>query len=88
MTPQLTYTNSRSRFADTREGSFFKAAFITYVSVQFSPVSSDLFLMSIGVLYAKLGMKEKGIKYLTIAAQISPGNTRIKNNLSSVQQMK
>jgi tetratricopeptide (TPR) repeat protein len=45
----------------------------------------DLFLMSIGVGYAKLGEKAKGVRYLERAAQISPGNSRIHDNLNNVR---
>ncbi len=44
----------------------------------------DLFLMSIGVCYAEAGQKAKGLQYLKRAAQISPGNTRIRKNLDKV----
>lgn len=47
----------------------------------------DLFLMSIGVCYAQVGRKAKGLRYLERAAQISPGNTRIRKNLEQVQRM-
>ena len=47
----------------------------------------DLFLMSVGSSYAHLGQKSIAVKYLERAAQISPGNTRIKNNLYNVQHM-
>jgi len=47
----------------------------------------DLFLMSIGSSYAQLGQKSIALKYLERAAQISPGNTRIKNNLNNVRRM-
>jgi hypothetical protein len=42
--------------------------------------------MSIGVGYVELGEKAKGIRYLERAAQISPGNTRIKDNLAKARQ--
>jgi len=41
----------------------------------------DLFLMSIGTGYATLGQKERGLRYLERAVQISPTNTRIQQNL-------
>jgi len=44
----------------------------------------DLFLMSIGVGYAEIGQKAKALRYLERAAQISPGNTRIRENLDNV----
>jgi len=47
----------------------------------------DLFLMSIGVGYANLGQKAKGLRYLERAAQISPGNARIRDNLDKVRRM-
>jgi tetratricopeptide (TPR) repeat protein len=45
----------------------------------------DLFLMSIGSAYAWLGEKKKAITYLERAAGISPGNSRIRNNLNAVR---
>jgi len=47
----------------------------------------DLFLMSIGVSYFQLGEKEKAIQYLKRANMISPGNSRIRDNLNSAQRM-
>jgi tetratricopeptide (TPR) repeat protein len=47
----------------------------------------DLFLMSIGAGYANLRQKKKAIKYLERAAEISPGNTRIRENLNNVRSM-
>ena len=47
----------------------------------------DLFLMSIGSSYAHLGQKPIAVKYLERAAQISPGNTRIQNNLNNIKRM-
>ena len=47
----------------------------------------DLFLMSIGASYAQLGQKEKAIRYLERAAQISPGNSRIRDNLNTARRM-
>lgn len=46
----------------------------------------DLFLMSIGVAYVELGEKSKGIKYLERAAEISPGNNRIRENLDHARR--
>jgi tetratricopeptide (TPR) repeat protein len=47
----------------------------------------DLFLMSIGASYAQLGQKGKAIQYLGRAAQISPGNSRIRDNFNNAQRM-
>jgi tetratricopeptide (TPR) repeat protein len=44
----------------------------------------DLFLMSIGVGYANLRQKANAVRYLERAAQISPGNMRIRENLDGV----
>jgi len=44
----------------------------------------DLFLMSIGVGYAQLWQTQKAIRYLERAAQISPSNSRIRDNLNNV----
>jgi tetratricopeptide (TPR) repeat protein len=45
----------------------------------------DLFLMSVGAGFANLGQMSKAIKYLERAAEISPGNTRIRENLRSAR---
>lgn len=47
----------------------------------------DLFLMSIGVGYSNLGQKAKAVQYLERAAQISPGNSRIRDNLNNARRM-
>jgi uncharacterized membrane protein YhaH (DUF805 family) len=47
----------------------------------------DLFLMSIGSCYAHLGQKNKAFRYLKRAHEISPGNSRIRNNMNEVQRM-
>ena len=47
----------------------------------------DLFLMSIGSAYAHLGQKSIAVKYLERAANISPGNQRIKDNLNNIKRM-
>jgi tetratricopeptide (TPR) repeat protein len=47
----------------------------------------DLFLMSIGAGYAQLGQKAKAVRYLERAAQISPGNSRIRDNLDKARRM-
>lgn len=47
----------------------------------------DLFLMSIGVGYANLRQKAKAVRYLERAAQISPNNLRIRDNLNNAQRM-
>jgi tetratricopeptide (TPR) repeat protein len=46
----------------------------------------DLFLMSIGVAHVNLGQKAKAVQYLERAAQISPGNTRIRENLDQARR--
>jgi predicted Zn-dependent protease len=45
----------------------------------------DLFLMSVGVCYVQLGEKERGIRFLKRAAQISPNNSRIQKNLQAAE---
>jgi tetratricopeptide (TPR) repeat protein len=47
----------------------------------------DLFLMSIGASYAKLGQKGKAVQYLERAVQISPGKSRIRENLNNVRRI-
>jgi tetratricopeptide (TPR) repeat protein len=47
----------------------------------------DLFLMSIGVGYANLGQKVKAVHYLERATQMSPGNSRIRDNLNNARRM-
>jgi len=56
------------------------------IALELAP-GCDLFLMSIGVGYANLGQKAKGLRYLERAAQISPGNTRIRDSLDKVRHM-
>lgn len=47
----------------------------------------DLFLMSAGVCLARLGQPARGLRYLQRAAEISPGNNRIRENLRQVAGM-
>jgi tetratricopeptide (TPR) repeat protein len=47
----------------------------------------DLFLMSIGTGYAYLGQKARALRYLERAAAISPGNTRIQENLVQARRL-
>jgi len=47
----------------------------------------DLFLMSIGAGYAKLKQKDKAVLYLEKAAQISPDNARILENLNNLYRL-
>lgn len=47
----------------------------------------DLFLMSIGVCYTQVGQKERAIRYLQRASQISPTNSRIRENLTETRNM-
>ena len=46
-----------------------------------------MFLMSIGAGYAKLKQKDKAVQYLEKAAQISPDNARILENLNNVYRL-
>jgi tetratricopeptide (TPR) repeat protein len=48
----------------------------------------DLFLMSIGACYANLLQKAEAVQYLERAAQISPGNSRIRDTLNNARRMK
>jgi len=45
----------------------------------------DFFLMTIGVAYVQLGEKERGIRFLERAAQISPKVGRIRRNLENAR---
>ena len=47
----------------------------------------DLFLMSIGSSYGQLGQKQRAIRFLERAAQISPGNIRIRQNLENARRL-
>jgi tetratricopeptide (TPR) repeat protein len=47
----------------------------------------DLFLMSIGASYAHIGQKARAVRYLERAAQISPGNIRIRENLANARRI-
>ncbi|MDR0835580.1 MAG: tetratricopeptide repeat protein [Tannerella sp.] len=64
-----------------------KMAIVHYKKALELAPGCDLFLMSIGSGYAHLGQKAKALKYLEKAAQISPGNSRIRNNLNNVRKM-
>jgi len=55
-------------------------------AMQLAP-GCDLFLMSIGVGYVQLGQKVKGLRYLERAAEISPSNARIRENLTKARRM-
>lgn len=44
----------------------------------------DQYLMSVGCCYANMGQLRIGLKYLQRAAEISPNNERIRNNLAGV----
>ena len=54
------------------------------IALELAP-GCDLFLMSIGVGYANLGQKAKAVLYLERAAQVSPGNSRIRDNLNNAR---
>jgi tetratricopeptide (TPR) repeat protein len=45
----------------------------------------DLFLMSVGVAYVRLGQKERGLRFLERAARLSPSNGRIQKNLQAAR---
>lgn len=47
----------------------------------------DLFLMSIGAGYGQLGQKQRAVRFLERAAQISPGNVRIRQNLENARRL-
>lgn len=47
----------------------------------------DLFLMSIGAAYAQSRRKERALRYLERAAQVSPGNARIRENLENARRL-
>jgi tetratricopeptide (TPR) repeat protein len=63
----------------------YNESLLYYKQALQSAPGCDLFLMSIGVCYASLGQKQKALMYLERAAQISPGNTRIRENLAEVR---
>ena len=47
----------------------------------------DNYLMSIGCCYGNMGNKKIGLKYLERAAEISPGNERIRKNLAGLRRI-
>lgn len=53
-------------------------------ALQLAP-GGDLFLMSVGVAYVQLGEKERGLRFLERAAEISPTNGRIRRNLEAAR---
>ena len=73
-------------FAAGQRGNFRESIQHYQKALELAP-GCDLFLMSIGVSYAQLGQKERAIRYLQRANQISPGNVRILENLTNVQKM-
>jgi uncharacterized membrane protein YhaH (DUF805 family) len=65
----------------------YKSAIQHYKTALKLAPGCDLFLMSIGSGYAQLGQKAKAVQYLERAAQISPGNSRIRENLDKARRM-
>lgn len=57
----------------------------TYREALRSAPGCDLYLMSIGVLFAQLGLPETGLGYLQRAAELNPTNQRISRNLAAVR---
>jgi tetratricopeptide (TPR) repeat protein len=47
----------------------------------------DLYLMSIGACYARMGNPREGLPTLERAAKINPNNDRIQRNLAAIRQM-
>lgn len=73
-------------FAAGQRGNYVESIQYYKKALELAP-GCDLFLMSIGAGYAQLGQKAKAIRYLERAAQISPGNSRIRDNLNSARRL-
>jgi len=73
-------------FAAGQRGNYKESIQYYKKALELAP-GCDLFLMSIGAGYAQLGQKAKAIRYLERAAQISPGNSRICDNLNNARRM-
>jgi tetratricopeptide (TPR) repeat protein len=59
----------------------YRSAIQHYREALKSAPGCDLYLMSVGCGYARMGHTKIGIQYLERAAEISPDNARIRNNL-------
>ncbi len=57
----------------------------TYREALRSAPGCDLYLMSMGVLFAQLGLPEAGLRYLQRSAELNPTNQRILRNLAAVR---
>jgi tetratricopeptide (TPR) repeat protein len=69
------------------EAGDYEAAISRYrAALELAP-GCDLYLMSVGVCYAKLGHPEAGLPYLVRADRTSPGNEQIGANLDGVREL-
>lgn len=68
-----------------KRGDFVSAIHLYKQALQQAP-GCDLYLMSIGVGYHQLGERGKALDYLHRAAEISPDNARIRENLRLAEQ--
>lgn len=73
-------------YAAGQKGNYSQAILYYKRALKLAP-GCDLFLMSIGSCYAHLGQKAKALRYLERAAEISPGNSRIRENLNQARLM-
>gem|GEM_PF-1770858 len=70
-------------YATGQKDNYYQAINYYKQALKLAP-GCDLYLMSIGSAYVMIGQKERGIRYLERAAEISPGNKRIRENLNKV----
>ena len=73
-------------FAASQNGNY-KSSIKYYKEALILAPGCDLFLMSVGAGYAQLKQKEKAVGYLEKAAQISPDNARILENLNNAYKL-
>jgi tetratricopeptide (TPR) repeat protein len=73
-------------FAAGQQGDYLQSVQFYKEALRMAP-GCDLFLMSVGTSYAFLGQKTKSIQFLERAAQISPNNERIRENLEKARRL-
>ncbi|MBN2588535.1 MAG: hypothetical protein JXA96_01630 [Sedimentisphaerales bacterium] len=74
-----------AKAAEAASRNDYRTAITFYKNALKLAPGADIYLMSIGCCYENLGQKQDALSYLKRAQDISPQNTRIKNNLEALQ---